>query len=132
VALALDEFGATEGLVTATDILEGLVGAIPGEPQTEPGPIHQRDEHSWLVDGTTSIEDLAREVSLPAMPESEAGTYHTLAGFVMTRLARVPRTGDRFQWNGYSFEVVDMDGRRVDKVLVVRFPGSLDQASRKP
>ena len=56
------------------------------------------------------------------MPEEDAGSYHTVAGFVMTRLARVPRTGDRFSWGGYTFEVVDMDGRRVDKVLVERLP----------
>jgi putative hemolysin len=120
IALVLDEFGATEGLVTPTDILEALVGEMPAEPSQEPGPIHQRDEHSWLVDGTTPIEDLAREIPLPELPEDELGSYHTLAGFVMTRLSRVPRTGDRFLWNGFGFEVVDMDGHRVDKVLIER------------
>lgn len=120
VALVLDEFGATEGLVTPTDILEALVGEIPGSPQTEPGPIHQRDDNSWLVDGTISIEDLTTALQLPAVSDQESGTYHTLAGFVMTRLARVPHTGDRFSWNGFTFEVVDMDGRRVDKVLIER------------
>ncbi len=120
VALVLDEYGAIEGLVTSTDILEGLVGEMPAEPSQEPGPIHQRDDGSWLVDGTASMDDLVREAALPAPPADEAGTYHTLAGFVMTRLARVARTGDRFTWEGFRFEVVDMDGRRVDKVLVAR------------
>jgi putative hemolysin len=122
IALVLDEFGAIEGLVTPSDILEALVGDIPGHPSAEPGPIHQRDERSWLVDGTTGIEDLGRELPLPPVPEDEQGSYDTLAGFVMTRLARVPHAGDRFQWSGFSFEVVDMDGRRVDKVLIERQP----------
>jgi putative hemolysin len=120
IALVLDEFGAIEGLVTPTDILEGLVGEIPADVRLEPEPIHQRDEHSWLVDGTTSMEDLLQRIPLPALPSQEEGSYHTLAGFVMTRLARVPRTGDHFEWSGFAFEVVDMDGRRVDKVLIER------------
>ena len=120
MALLLDEYGAIEGVVTSTDILEGLVGEMPAEPSIEPGPIHQRDQGSWLVDGTASMDDLVREVELTAPPDEEEGTYHTVAGFVMTRLARVARTGDRFTWKGFRFEVVDMDGRRVDKVLVQR------------
>jgi putative hemolysin len=122
VALVLDEFGAIEGLVTPTDILEALVGDMPAHVDVEAAAIHQRDESSWLVDGTTSIEDLAQRIELPPPPEQEQGSYHTLAGFVMTRLSRVPRTGDRFAWNGFRFEVVDMDGRRVDKVLIERVP----------
>jgi putative hemolysin len=122
VALALDEFGATEGIVTPIDILEALVGDLPGEPTDDPGPIYKRDERSWLVDGTIPIEDLMRDAQLPPIPDQDEGTYHTLAGFVMTRLGRVPHTGDRFTWNGYHFEVVDMDGRRVDKVLIERVP----------
>lgn len=122
VAIVLDEFGATAGIVTPTDILEALVGEIPANPGGGAGPIIRRDDRSWLADGTTPIEDLAREIQLPEPPEQEEGTYHTLAGFVMTRLARVPHTGDRFTWNGFEFEVVDMDGRRVDKVLVTQAP----------
>ncbi len=120
MALLLDEYGAIEGVVTSTDILEGLVGEMPAEPSIEPGPIHRRDQGSWLVDGTASMDDLVREVELTAPPDEEEGTYHTVAGFVMTRLARVARTGDRFTWKGFRFEVIDMDGRRVDKVLVER------------
>jgi putative hemolysin len=120
VALVLDEFGALEGLVTATDILEGLVGEIPSKPSDEPGPVVQRDDRSWLVDGATPVEDLASAIELPAIPDSEQGKYNTLAGLVMTRLGRIPRTGDRFTWGPYRIEVVDMDGRRIDKVLVER------------
>ena len=122
LALVLDEFGAIEGLVTSTDVLEGLVGEIPTEPVGALGPIVQRDSSSWLVDGATPIDDLASAIGLPPLPEAEDGTYQTLAGLVMTRLARVPRTGDRFAWGEFTFEVVDMDGRRVDKVMVDRRP----------
>jgi putative hemolysin len=121
-ALVLDEFGAIEGLVTPADILEGLVGEIPSEPASIHGPIVQRDERSWLVDGATSIDDLQASLDMPTVPEQEQGAYQTLAGFVMSRLARVPREGDRFTWGNLRFEVVDMDGRRVDKVLVERHP----------
>jgi putative hemolysin len=121
VALVLDEFGAIEGLVTPTDILEGLVGEIPSAPSSEPGPILQREDGSWLVDGAAPVDDVAAAVGLPPVPPQEQGTYDTLAGLVMTRLARVPRTGDRFTWGGFRFEVVDMDGRRVDKVLIEAF-----------
>jgi putative hemolysin len=125
LALVLDEFGAIEGLVTSTDVLEGLVGEMPTEPSEAAGPIIRRDERSWLVDGTTPVDDLRAAIELPETPENEEGTYQTLAGLVMTRLGRVPREGDRFTWGTLSFEVVDMDGRRVDKVMIERQP---DQA----
>jgi putative hemolysin len=120
LALVLDEFGAIEGLVTPTDILESLVGEIPTERQEESGPIIVREDGSWLVDGAIPLDDLRASIDLPALPAQEEGAYQTLAGFVMTRLARVPRAGDRFTWNDWRFEVMDMDGRRVDKVLVER------------
>lgn len=120
LALVLDEFGAIEGLVTSTDVLEGLVGEMPTEPSEAAGPIVRRDDRSWLVDGTTPIDDLRAAIDLPEIPENEEGTYQTLAGLVMTRLGRVPHEGDRFSWGELSFEVVDMDGRRIDKVMVER------------
>jgi putative hemolysin len=120
LALVLDEFGAIAGIVTPTDLLEGLVGAMPTATGEEEGPIHQRDAGSWLVDGTLPIEDLRATIEAIEIPEGEQGTYQTLAGLVMTRLGHVPRTGDRFTWGALRFEVVDMDGRRVDKVLIER------------
>lgn len=122
IAVVLDEFGAVDGLVTPTDILEGLVGDMPIEAQGEGGPVTLREDGSWLVDGTLPIEQLEREIPMPAVPESEAGAYQTTAGLVMTRLGRVPRAGDHFTWESLRFEVVDMDGRRVDKVLISPLP----------
>ena len=132
LALVLDEFGAIEGLVTATDILEGLVGEIPSELSTAAGPIVQRADGSWLVDGSLSIHDLAGTVDIPAIPDQEAGTYETLAGLVMKRLSRVPREGDAFTWGALRFEVMDMDGRRVDKVLICDVPAAPPDGGERP
>jgi putative hemolysin len=116
--LAVDEFGAVQGLVTLSDVLEALLGAIPDSPEPVPTRILQRPDGSWLVDGDTPVEDLHHVIPLPAWDQDMPAGYETLAGLVMTRLARVPRTGDAFEWGGWRFEVVDMDGRRVDKVLI--------------
>jgi putative hemolysin len=117
-ALVVDEYGGTQGLVTITDILEGLFGAGPNAPTTESDPIVRRPDGSWLVDGGVSLDDLRAHVPLPQIPEDEIGHYETLAGLVMTRLSRVPHVGDQVAWESLRFEVVDMDGRRVDKVLI--------------
>ena len=119
MAIVLDEFGAVEGLVTVTDLLEAFVGALPTD-RTEERAIVARPDGSWLVDGATPIDDVVSDLALDELPEDEAGAYHTLGGFVMARLGRIPRTADTFEWSGMRFEVVDMDGRRIDKVLVNR------------
>jgi putative hemolysin len=123
VAIVLDEFGAVEGLVTVTDLLEALVGALPGGPNESKGAFVARTDGSWLVDGSASMDDVVGKFDVQ-VPEGEAGAYHTLAGFVMARLGRIPRCPDSFDWEGLRFEVVDMDGRRVDKVMVTRVPST--------
>jgi putative hemolysin len=119
MAIVLDEFGAVEGLVTVTDLLEAFVGSLPTDEDGERA-IVIRPDGSWLVDGATTITDVLSDLGLDELPEGEAGTYHTLGGFVMARLGRIPRTADTFEWGGMRFEVVDMDGRRIDKVLIHR------------
>ncbi len=121
VAIVMDEFGAVEGLVTVGDLLEGLVGALPADASEASGAFVSRSDGSWLVEGSAPMEEVSSRFDLE-VPEDEAGAYHTIAGFVMARLGRVPRTADHFDWNGLRFEVVDMDGRRVDKVMVNRVP----------
>ncbi|MEZ5418005.1 MAG: hemolysin family protein [Vicinamibacterales bacterium] len=121
LAVVLDEFGAVEGLVTVTDLLEAFVGSLPTDAAAERA-IVARADGSWLVDGTTPIDEVASEVGLDDLPEDEAGAYHTLGGFVMARLGRIPRTADTCEWGRMRFEVMDMDGRRIDKVLVSRLP----------
>jgi putative hemolysin len=114
--LVIDEFGALQGLLTLTDILEEIVGQMElDEPQAT-----QRQDGSWLLDGMLEIDEFRELFDLPALPhESE---YETLSGFVMMSLGRVPQPTDHFEWHGLHFEVVDMDGRRVDKVLVTTLP----------
>ncbi len=118
-ALAVDEYGSVQGLVTLHDVLRAalgdVTGAVPGE---EPLAV-QREDGSWLLDGRLSAEDLRSLLGLRGeLPGEEEGAYETLGGFVMMHLGRIPEVADHFEWAGLRFEVVDMDGRRVDKVLV--------------
>lgn len=116
--LVVDEFGAVQVLVTLTDVLEALLGALPDTPEVELRQMVQRGDGSWLVDGDTQMHDLQAVVGVPPLGAEEAGQFHTVAGLVMARLGRVPGPGDGFTWGAWRFEVLDMDGRRVDKVLV--------------
>jgi len=115
------ERGDIEGLVTPTDVLEALVGDLE---ESGGAPIVQRGDGSWLVDGLLPAEELKERMGLRALPDEQEEDYQTVGGMVMAHLGRVPAAGDRFEWEGFSFEVVDMDGHRVDKVFVARVPGS--------
>jgi putative hemolysin len=121
-AIVTDEFGGVAGVITSTDILEAIVGELParGEPD-EPEAV-RREDGSWLMGGALSIEEMQDHLELDKLPEDEEGTFQTVGGFVMTHLGEVPHPGDRFDWGGFRFEVMDMDGRRVDKVLVTPLP----------
>jgi putative hemolysin len=110
--LVIDEFGGVQGLLTINDILEEIVGEMEGaEPQAT-----QRQDGSWLLDGMLEVDEFKEIFELSELPHEDE--YETLSGFVMTSLGRVPQSADHFEWNNLRFEVVDMDGRRVDKVLV--------------
>jgi putative hemolysin len=117
MALVVDEFGDLQGAVTLTDILQSLVGDIaePGEP---PSPsIERRPDGSFIVDGMTPL-DQVRDLLNITTPWDESGDYHTLGGFVMARLHRIPAVGSRIEVDGVQYEVTSMDGRRVDHVLI--------------
>ena len=118
VALVIDERGDIEGLVTLTDVLAALVGEVPDEDEPAEEAIVGREDGSWLVDGLLAADGLKEQLGIRGLPREEEADYQTVGGMVMDALGRVPKEGDRFEWEGYSFEVVDMDGRRVDKVLV--------------
>ena len=118
VALVLDERGHIEGLITLTDVLEALVGEVPDEDHPAEEAIVRREDGSWLVDGLLAADELKGRLGLQELPREGEADYQTVGGMVMGALGRVPEETDRFEWEGYSFEVVDMDGRRVDKVLV--------------
>jgi putative hemolysin len=116
LAVVLDEYGGTEGLVTLEDVLEELVGEIHDEHRHEASQFVQREDGSWLVDGGAGVEDLAKKlgIKLDAVPRD----YSTVSGLVLAELERIPATGDTLPWRGLVIEVVDMDGRRIDKLLV--------------
>lgn len=122
LALVVDEYGVIQGLVTITDILEAIVGEIPHVDRLETPQMTQREDGSWLMDGIVSIEDFKEVFDLEELPAEEEGNYHTLGGFIITHLGKIPTAADRFEWKNLVFEVVDMDGNRIDKVLVVPFP----------
>ncbi len=117
VSLVIDERGHIEGLVTLTDVLEALIGEVPDEDEPAEAPIVRREDGSLMVDGLLGANELREHLGLGGLPREEAD-YHTAGGMVMDNLGRVPAAGDRFDWEGYTFEVLDMDGRRVDKVLI--------------
>jgi len=114
--LVVDEFGGLQGLLTINDILEEIVGAMEfEEPQAT-----QRQDGSWLLDGMLEVDEFKELFNFNSLPHEDE--YETLSGFMMTSLGRVPQPADNFEWNSYRFEVMDMDGRRVDKVLVTTLP----------
>jgi putative hemolysin len=120
MALVIDEYGVIQGLVTLTDILEGIVGDLPMQDDPAEQQIKQREDGSWLVDGMLPTHDFKEHFDLDELPGEETGTFQTVGGFVMARLGRIPVSTDQFDWNELCFEVMDMDGNRVDKVLVAR------------
>ncbi|MDT8306022.1 MAG: hemolysin family protein [Anaerolineae bacterium] len=116
LAFVVDEYGGIDGVVTLIDILEAIVGDIPTEDEIVEPPVVQRDDGSWLIDGLLTLDEF--EALFPVQRFPDEGTYQTLGGFVVYMVGRLPVTGDGFEWAGYRFEVVDMDGHRVDKVLL--------------
>jgi putative hemolysin len=118
LALVLDEYGSFEGVVTASDLLEAIVGELGTAEVLTGGDAVERHDGSLLLDGSMPSDELRARLDLPELPG--AGTYHTVAGLMLALLNRVPKEGDRIVWAGWRFEIVDMDGRRVDKVLASR------------
>ncbi|MHB1224435.1 MAG: hemolysin family protein [Gemmatimonadaceae bacterium] len=120
VAVVLDEYGGMQGVVTVDDILEALVGDLPERGELEQPEIRRQPDGSWLVDGGTAIEELERELDLDPRPEEERRDFHTVAGFVISRLGRVPTEGEQVEGegDGLRYQVVEMDGRRVATVRI--------------
>jgi putative hemolysin len=123
MAVVVDEIGAVEGIVTLEDVLEELVGEIADEHDESPEQsIVARDDGSYLVDGSLALTDLHNAVGLGELPPERSMRFDTVAGFVLMRLGRIPRTGESAVWDRWRFEVVDMDGLRIDKVLLSPLP----------
>ncbi|HKH77055.1 MAG TPA: hemolysin family protein [Rubrobacteraceae bacterium] len=123
LAVVIDERGHTEGVVTLTDVLEALVGEVPvADGPAEEEAIVRREDGSWLVDGLLAAEELEGRLGISEQLRGQGAGYQTVGGMAMEALGRVPAAGDRFELEGHSFEVLDMDGWRVDKVLVSPVP----------
>ncbi|WP_375469915.1 hemolysin family protein [uncultured Nostoc sp.] len=119
MALVVDEYGVIQGLVTLNDIMSEIVGDVPStDGQDQPQAV-QREDGSWLLDGMLPVEDFLELFGMEEWQSEERGSYQTLGGFVITNLGRIPAAADYFEWQSMRIEVMDMDGNRVDKVLVV-------------
>lgn len=117
IALVVDEYGGIEGLLTHHDILEAIAGNIPiGEKAADPKAVRRHDG-SWLLDGMLSVDEFKELFHLEAIPGEKRDAYQTLGGFVFTQMGRVPIVAEAFEWRGLRFEIVDMDGKRIDKIL---------------
>ncbi|HEY9859339.1 MAG TPA: hemolysin family protein [Candidatus Obscuribacterales bacterium] len=124
IAIVVDEYGVIQGIVTLNDILEAIVGDIPSVEDLEEPYAVQREDGSWLLDGMLSVDEFKDILKINKIPGEEKGNYHTLGGFVVMHLGHIPTAADHFQWQGLRFEVMDMDGNRVDKVLVMPLSSS--------
>lgn len=118
IALVVDEYGVIQGLITLTDILEALVGQVEKPHPKDGESVVRRDDGSYLIDGLVTINELKDALDVDDLPGEDTGNFHTLAGFMMSQMGKIPRASDHFAWNGFRFEVIDMDGNRIDKVLV--------------
>jgi putative hemolysin len=120
-ALVADEFGGVEGLVSINDVMEAIVGELPSkDQQRRHHQIRKKDDNTWIIDAMVDIEKLKILFSFDHLPEEDSEEYQTVGGFVISRMGRIPSEGDFFEFNGYKFEVIDMDKHRIDKVIVTR------------
>lgn len=119
MAFVIDEYGEVQGIVTLQDLIEAITGEFrPRDPTTSWAL--QRDDGSWLLDGHIPVPELKDRLQLESVPEEGRGRYHTLSGMIMLLTGRLPKLGDKLQWEGWLFEIVDMDGKTIDKVLAQR------------
>lgn len=120
LALAVDEYGDIEGLITLNDLLTAVVGATApaADDAAQEGPIVRREDGGWLVDGGLPADDLRELLQMDRLPNEEEHDFRTVAGMVTTQFGHIAHAGEAFTWQGFRFEVVDMDGARIDKVLV--------------
>lgn len=117
IAIIMDEYGDLEGIVTLKDIMEAIVGTLPEPAHREDFAAIQREDGSWLVDGGLSIHEAEEALGIKNM-SAESDTFTTIAGFILEHLGHIPKATDSFEWQGWHFEVVDMDAHRIDKILV--------------
>lgn len=117
----IDEYGEVQGIVTLQDVMEAITGEFKPNKAEDAWAV-QREDGSWLLDGLIPVPELKDRLELRSVPEEEKERYHTLSGMMMLLMGKVPQTADKVEWAGWSLEIVDMDGKRIDKVLACRLP----------
>jgi putative hemolysin len=127
VALVHDEYGHFEGIVTPADILEAITGVFRADADEEEPPAVKREDGSWLLAGYMQADEMADHLNID-LPENR--DYETVAGYVLSHMHHLPATGETVDAQGWRFEVVDLDGRRIDKVIASRLAGAHRQAKR--
>jgi putative hemolysin len=130
IAFIINEHGGLEGLVTLQDILDSLVGDM-GDDERDVDAV-QREDGSWLLEGSLGIPELKDCLGLDTLPEEKRWRYHTLSGLILLLLGKLPATGDTVVWESWQLEVMDMDGRRIDKVLASRASASVEPDALTP
>lgn len=128
MVFVVDEYGEVQGLVTLQDVLESVTGEFTPHDAAEASAV-QREDGSWLLDGLIPIQELKDRLDLKSAPEEDKGRYHTLSGMMMWLLGRLPHTGDIAKWEQWQLEVVDLDGKRVDKVLATLVPEAAEDSN---
>ncbi len=131
LALVVDEYGVIQGLVTLNDIMVEIVGDVPSAGELEEPLAVQREDGSWLLDGMLPVDEFFEIFEINELPTEHRGSYQTLGGFVITHLGKIPSATDNFDWNHLRFEVMDMDGNRVDKVLVTPMERKLFEPTKE-
>lgn len=131
MVMVVDEYGEVQGLVTLQDVLEAVTGEFKPRNMEDAWAV-QREDGSWLLDGLIPVPELKDKLELKAVPEEDKGRYHTLSGLMMWLLGRLPQTGDVGTWEDWRLEVVDLDGKRVDKVLAMKLPEETESTDDKP
>jgi putative hemolysin len=121
MVFVIDEYGEVQGMITLQDLIESVTGEFVPKNKEDAWAV-QREDGSWLLDGLIPLLELKDRLGMKSVPEEDKGRYHTLSGMVMLLLGRLPATGDAADWDGWHFEVVDLDGKRIDKVLASPLP----------
>jgi putative hemolysin len=121
MAFVIDEYGEVQGIITLQDLIEAITGEFqPRDPETSWAV--QREDGSWLLDGHIPVPELKDRLGLQEVPEEDRGRYHTLSGMIMLLTGTLPAVADAVEWEGWKLEIIDMDGRAIDKVLATRLP----------
>lgn len=126
MVFVVDEYGEIQGMITLQDVLEAITGEFTTATPEDSWMV-RREDGTWLIDGLIPVHELKDRLLLKELPEEDRGRYNTLAGMVMLLLGRLPRTADAVEWEGWRFEVVDLDGKRVDKLLATPVPPAAEE-----